>query len=129
MKTHCTKTPGSISVVALDEETGARAAASCDAALGPGLWWVSRVVVHPPSHRGSGLGSRVLKMIQRALLEQEPVGVRLLVVPGGYGNNVEQQARFYRKNGFVPAPEFGMEALVWPSEGEFPDDSETLPRV
>jgi hypothetical protein len=77
------------------------------------LWWVSRVVVNPRGARGHGLGSRALKLLQEALVQQEPMGVRMLVVPGGYENNVEQQTHFYLKNGFVPSPEFGEGALVW----------------
>lgn len=60
-------------------------------------WWVSRVLVNPPEKRGKGIGSMLLK---RLVKEARKYGGKIVVAPGGYDMNPEQQFNFYEKNGF-----------------------------
>jgi GNAT superfamily N-acetyltransferase len=62
------------------------------------LWYLNRCVVNPPSARGKGLGSQAL---QNMLAQLETTDCEVLVVtPGGYGGDPDDQDAFYTKNGF-----------------------------
>lgn len=111
--THVRRDPHTISAVLYDPSSRVKAIASCDNLPGQDFWWVTRVVVHPLDQRGRGYGSTVLKLMQDAVAAAMGPGGRVLVLPGGYGQNVEAQRRFYCKNGFVPAGQYGPEALSW----------------
>jgi GNAT superfamily N-acetyltransferase len=79
-----------------------------------GEWWVNRALVQGPNTRGRGMGSRLL---QTALREAVVQGARrVLVTPGGYGENPESQARFYIKNGFAVTETEGLYAWVKPED-------------
>lgn len=67
-------------------------------------WWVSRVLVGDRNTRGQGIGTYLLQKAVAEVLKQDPQA-EILVEPGGYGDNIEQQTNFYKKNGFVEQPE------------------------
>ena len=69
--------------------------------LRPGVWWVNRVLIQPPSVRGQGLGGHLLDTLIKHLTEQEHFK-RLFVQPGGYNLPVGRQRKFYRRHGFKP---------------------------
>ena len=69
--------------------------------LGDGRWWVSRVLVAVRNMRGQGIGSKILQRAVQEVLKRDP-NAKIIVSPGGYDNNTEQQFNFYKKNGFVP---------------------------
>src|SRR5437879_2897376 len=72
------------------------------------LWYLNRVVVQPAERRGQGIGSRLLRTLQSEL---KTVGCeKLIVEPGGYGSDIDQLTRFYKKHGFV---ESGEGQLSW----------------
>jgi len=76
----------------------------------PGSWYLNRVLVQDQKQRGQGLGSRMVRRLQEALVQQGCT--RLIVEPGGYGSNIRDLFRFYRKLGFramrgTPEPSCG----------------------
>lgn len=73
--------------------------------LEEGVWWINRILV-PEADRGQGLGSRLL---QRLLTELKSKGAKAVIVaPGGYGSDPEDQFNFYRKNGFRQVDKDGL---------------------
>lgn len=61
-------------------------------------WQISRVNVHG-KHRRKGIGSSLVK---KAIdLMKESSAQTVIVYPGGYGENIEDQIGFYKKCGFV----------------------------
>ena len=68
----------------------------------PGHWWIARVFIQV-SHRGQGLGSKLLQTLIESCAEQ---GARFIEVsPGGYDADPVRQRAFYAQNGFQPDPE------------------------
>lgn len=66
--------------------------------MGLGTWYVNRVLVEA-DHRGKGIGGRLLEALKT---ECAKLGcAQLLVEPGGYGQPITRQRRFYRAHGFV----------------------------
>ena len=61
-------------------------------------WWVSRVFVHA-DHRNKGLGAFAVQALKAAVRLQG--GTELRVMPGGYGSDLKDLARFYERQGFV----------------------------
>lgn len=61
-------------------------------------WYISRVLV-AQSFRGKGIGSKVLQILLNEI--KKAGGKKVIVTPGGYDNNKEQQFNFYLKNGFT----------------------------
>ena len=68
-------------------------------------WWVSRVLVGDRNTRGQGIGSYLIQRAVKEVLKNDPQA-EILVEPGGYDSNTEQQINFYKKNGFVEHPKF-----------------------
>jgi GNAT superfamily N-acetyltransferase len=68
-------------------------------------WWVSRVLVGDKNTRGQGIGSYLIQKAVKEVLKHDPQA-QILVAPGGYDDNTEQQINFYKKNGFVEYPEY-----------------------
>jgi GNAT superfamily N-acetyltransferase len=68
-------------------------------------WWVSRVLVGDRNTRGQGIGSYLIQRAVKEVLKNDPQA-EILVEPGGYDSNTEQQINFYKKNGFVEHPEY-----------------------
>lgn len=76
--------------------------------LGDGVWWVARVLVQPPKNRGRGIGTELVRRMQR-----EVVGFgckKLIVAPGGYDEDHERQRGFYLHCGFVQDEK---DSMVW----------------
>lgn len=67
-------------------------------------WWVSRVLVGDRDARGQGIGSYLIQRAVNEVLKNDSQA-EILVEPGGYDSNTEQQINFYKKNGFVEQPE------------------------
>ena len=75
-----------------------------------GLWFVNRVKV-PKEEQGKGIGAQIVKKLQEEVAGQ---GCKvLLLFPGGYGSDPRGLYKFYKKQGFKPAPRFGLGALTW----------------
>ena len=68
-------------------------------------WWVARVLVGDRNTRGQGIGSYLLQKAVKEVLKQD-ADANILVEPGGYDGNTEEQINFYKKNGFVEHPEY-----------------------
>lgn len=102
--------PGSISVLQTHE--GVRSSIASADEVTPGVWWVSRVLVHE-KFRGQGLGKELLTRLLALCALQGAELVR--VSPGGYDNNTERQRGFYAACGFVPADDDGL--MVWAPGG------------
>lgn len=91
------KTQENISVSVVTE--GRLAIASADRII-PGCWNVSRVNV-PQEHRRRGIGSHLIQaLIQRLRRDPSEHDQYLFVHPGGYGESLEEQINFYKRNGF-----------------------------
>lgn len=67
--------------------------------LATGVWYLNRALVQPEGARGKGLGTQLLKRLLETI-SRKPEFQRVVVEPGGYGGNEEQQVRFYTRNGF-----------------------------
>lgn len=63
-----------------------------------GTWWISRVNVNQ-LQRNKGIGSLLLNNLIKEILKLGDF--KIVVCPGGYNENIEQQYNFYIKNGFV----------------------------
>lgn len=74
-----------------------------------GAWYLNRVVVHPVTNRGNGIGSQMLKKLQAELTARGCT--QLIVEPGGYGSDPKVLGRFYRRHGF--RKKRGEDYLVW----------------
>jgi GNAT superfamily N-acetyltransferase len=68
-------------------------------------WWVARALVGDRNSRGQGIGSYLLQKAVAEVLKQD-ADANILVEPGGYDGNTEEQINFYKKNGFVEHPEY-----------------------
>jgi GNAT superfamily N-acetyltransferase len=68
-------------------------------------WWVARVLVGDRNTRGQGIGSYLIQRAVKEVLKHDPQA-DILVEPGGYDSNTEQQVNFYKKNGFVEHPKY-----------------------
>lgn len=82
---------------------------TCEASSlgGPDQWYVNRALVQGQGNvRGLGIGSRLLSAVKTKAKEMG--ATRLLVTPGGYGEDPDKQAHFYEKNGFVCTDERGL---------------------
>jgi predicted GNAT family N-acyltransferase len=71
--------------------------------IGNGTWWISRVLIGNREQRGQGIGSKLLQKAVEEVLKHEPTA-KIIVEPGGYGGNTEDQIRFYKNNGFIDLP-------------------------
>lgn len=74
-------------------------------------WWISRVSIPNPEHRGKGLGSFMLKAALAAVFELDPEA-RVFVAPSGYGSDSERQFAFYERLGFVQHGHHALGVLV-----------------
>ena len=70
-----------------------------------GRWWISRVKLQGVQ-TGKGFGSILLKKLLAEILSFG--NTKIIVAPGGYGENTIQQFNFYKKNGFVDTKETGL---------------------
>lgn len=82
-----------------------------------GRWWLARVNVKGDSHKGKGIGTKMIELMKEELVKRSaapPSGTppfkELLVAPGGYGSDEKKQWNFYVKNGFIPDSE---SSLLW----------------
>jgi len=66
--------------------------------MASGKWWISRVLVNE-GHRGQGFGGRILEHLCNEVQGQG--GTVIIVCPGGYGSNLADLVRFYKRHGFV----------------------------
>lgn len=73
--------------------------------IGENQWYISRVMVIE-KHRGRGIGSLLLNKIITEIKTKESIG-EIVVFPGGYDTNPEEQMNFYIKNGFVKGEKEG----------------------
>ena len=103
---HEIDTPGNVSIIQVHSEVR-NSVASADE-IEPGIWWVSRVLVHR-KHRGEGLGKRMVARLLALCGGQKASEVR--VAPGGYDNDTERQRGFYAACGFVPVDDGGL--MTW----------------
>jgi hypothetical protein len=77
------------------------------------FWWVARAVVNPPSRRGCGIGTIMLKRALQEIAKSQHK--RVQVMPSGYGADPVKQMNFYLKNGFRAVD--GVEGLLqWVAE-------------
>lgn len=81
----------------------------------PGYWYLNRALVEPPTARGQGFGTYVMKRLLDTLAQRSDFEA-LIVEPGGYTNQIGKQRRFYRRLGFVRSPKFGPNVYVWKPE-------------
>lgn len=63
-----------------------------------GVWWISRVLVSKPENRGKGLGGKALEILCEQVGKHG--GKSIIVTPGGYAQNEDQQRRFYEAHDF-----------------------------
>ena len=75
---------------------------------------MNRALVQGPNTRSQGLGSRLLQAALKVAADQG--ARRVLVTPGGYGEDPESQARFYVKNGFAVTETEGLYEWVKPAD-------------
>lgn len=61
-------------------------------------WYVNRVKVSD-GQEGKGIGSIILQSAIKEIKQYNPKSI--IVTPGGYSENQEQQFNFYEKNGFI----------------------------
>lgn len=95
MKVRITRTPDYCA--AFIYEGGIKATAEASN-LGD-VWYVNRVLVQPPKCRGKGIGGVLIEALKEAV---KSVGGKILVVtPGGYNAEPEDQVNFYKQHGFV----------------------------
>lgn len=74
-----------------------RACASIDRIHADAEWWVSRVSIPKPEHRGSGLGSFLLQLALETVckLDQHP---SVIVEPSGYGSDPQRQRVVFKSD-------------------------------
>ncbi len=84
-------------------------------------WLLNRVVVTPERFRGNGLGSKALQGLLEKLSKETSCQV-LIVTPGGYNADPNEQENFYLKNGFEVAyeAEGGGKLMIWSPKKEEP---------
>lgn len=70
-----------------------------------GRWWISRVKLQG-LQTGKGFGTMLLKKLVTEIMSFGDT--KIIVAPGGYNENKEQQVNFYKKNGFVDTEEKGL---------------------
>lgn len=63
------------------------------------LWWINRAIINKPALRNLGIGSTLLKSLLEEITKKD--GKKIVVMPGGYGEDIEKQYNFYKKNGFI----------------------------
>lgn len=106
---HVTDTPQHCAAMQVEHELAIGVVEASN--LGEGLWSVDRAFVRP-SHRGKGLGTKLLKQLQETL-SKRPDCQRLIVTPGGYGEKIEDQIHFYEKSGFTRIEDEEGECWIW----------------
>lgn len=67
-------------------------------------WWISRVLVRDIFLRRQGLGTQLVKTLQ-----EHSRGQKIIVCPGGYDLDYEQQRSFYESCGFIEVKNGQME--------------------
>lgn len=113
MDIHVNVEPKHISVISIPPNVGEKrfirpsTAAADEWPMEEGVWWISRVLVN--GERGKGTGSTLL---QRLIEEVRKRGAKAMIVaPGGYNSNYNQQVNFYVKNGFKEVNSEGLYRL------------------
>jgi len=61
------------------------------------VWWISRIKLFPNVPTGNGIGSMLLEKLKNEMRKRDCC---LIVCPGGYAENRDEQFNFYIKNGF-----------------------------
>jgi GNAT superfamily N-acetyltransferase len=103
MKEVLTQEPLCISITFHEE--GLLGTVSASIFMGGSTWYLNRLLVSP-KHRSKGVGSKLLTRLQEACKERRtlhpewPQVEAIIVEPGGYGSDVNELVRFYKKRGF-----------------------------